>query len=185
MQELKINAWNKQLKQNWKQPRMVNEHSDQTLFVSLKGMHLCSVSVLNRMSRYLHPEHLGKFLSLGSISSFGAGRNLGNKDQSSSALLNQVLLTFWAGGSLLWGLSCTFAGCCTASLISAPQMSAPPLCPSIPLWQLKVSPNFAKCPTLPPIENHCSSVCQSVHPMEHHSLWRAWETAEKEDAVVT
>lgn len=107
MQELKINAWHKQLKQNWKWPRMVNEHSDQSLFVSLKGMHLCSVSVLNRMSYYLHPEHLGKFLSLGSISSFGAGRNLGNKDQASSALLNQVLLTFWAGSSLLWGPSCT------------------------------------------------------------------------------
>lgn len=73
---------------------MVNEHSDQTLFVGLKGMHLCSVSVLNRMSHYLHPAHLDKFLSPGSISSFGAGRNLDNKNQSSSALLNQVLVMF-------------------------------------------------------------------------------------------
>lgn len=67
---------------------MVSENSDQIFFVSLEGMRLCSVSVLNRMSHYLHLEHLGKFLSLGRFSSLRAGRDLGNKDQSSSALLS-------------------------------------------------------------------------------------------------
>lgn len=57
---------------------MVSEHSDKTLFVSLKGTHLCLVSVLNEMSHYLCLEHLSKFLSLRS----------GNKDQSKSGVLS-------------------------------------------------------------------------------------------------
>lgn len=64
---------------------MVSEHSDKTLFVSLKGTHLCLVSALNEMSHYLCLEHLSKFLSLRS----------GNKDQSSSAVLSLGPIDIW------------------------------------------------------------------------------------------
>ena len=51
----------------------------------------------------------------------------------------------------------------------------------------QVSPDFATCPLgakLPPNENHWSSVCQSMHPLEYNSHWQPWDTPGREKSVV-
>ena len=74
---------------------MVGEHFDQALFVSLKGMHLCPGSVLNGMSHYLHVKRLRMFLWFSSVSSFRAGRDPDNKDQSGSGFLSPGTINIW------------------------------------------------------------------------------------------
>ena len=98
-----INNWG----QNWKWPTMVSEHSDSTLFVSFKGMHLCSACVINRTSHYLRLEHLGKFCSLVASAVWELEGTLVIKIRVAQHFSACALLTFGVETFLLWGLPCT------------------------------------------------------------------------------